>query len=113
MDVPPLEVRLYATAGPGTFAWTSTPGAQSSVVYRGLVSSLTDTDGDGLADSGYGDCAAVLNASGAELVYTDTGPNPASGTAVVLVVAPVTLHGEVSLGTSSSGLRRYPSLACP
>jgi hypothetical protein len=113
MAVPPIEVSMHATADPTAFAWASTPGAQSYVVYRGLVSSLRDTNGDGLADSGYGNCAAVVQAGGDVLVFSDLGPDPASGEAVFLLVAPVTLHGEVSLGTSSTGLRRYPSHTCP
>ena len=113
MAVPPLGVSLRPAADPNAFSWAATPGAQAYAVYRGLVSSLADANGDGLADGGYGSCAAVLDAGGDELTFSDPGPDPASGQAVFLLVAPVTLHGEVSLGTSSTGLRRYPSGACP
>jgi hypothetical protein len=111
MAVPPLGVSLRPAADPGAFSWAATPGAQAYAVYRGLVSSLADANGDGLADGGYGSCATVLE--GDELTFSDPGPDPASGQAVFLLVAPVTLHGEVSLGTSSTGLRRYASAACP
>ncbi len=113
MAVPPLEVDLRPAADPNTFTSTSTPGARSYVVYRGLVSSLADTNGDGLADAGYGGCAAWLDAGSSDVVFSDSDPDPDLGEAVFFLVAPVTLHGEVSLGTSSTGLRRYPSGACP
>ena len=113
MAVPPLEVSLRPAGDPSAFSWAATPGAQAYAVYRGIVSSLADTDGDGLADGGYGSCAAVLDAGGDELTFSDPGPDPASGEAVFLLVAPVTLHGEVSLGTSSTGLRRDASVSCP
>jgi hypothetical protein len=113
MAVPPFEVRVYPTSDAGTFAWASTPGAQSYVVYRGMVSSLADANGDGLADAGYGGCAGAVDAGGDEVLFSDPGPDPPVGQAAFLLVAPVTLHGEVSLGASSTGLRRHPSAPCP
>ncbi len=96
-----------------TLEWPPMRWAAESRVYRGEISDLIDLDGDGLPDSGYGDCI-----SGADADPTDTSlaldDQPPPGGGWFYVVGFVEADGRMSiLGTTSQGLSRWPESACP
>lgn len=95
-----------------TLRWPDVDGALSYNVYRGLLSTLTDGDGDGLPDTGYGDCQNTMDPDTTDLNYVDASV-PAPNTGYFYVIAVVDWAGERYLGTTSDGLPRVPTLPCP
>ena len=81
-------------------------------VYRGSVAELTDSDDDGLPDTGYGACQNSRDNDTTDLLFEDSdvpGPN----SAFFYVVGFVNSGTEEGLGSTSDEMPRYVAIACP
>ena len=95
-----------------TLRWPDVDDALSYNVYRGSLSDLTDGDVDGLPDSGYGTCQNAADPDLTDLIYLDAS-TPASNTGYFYLIAIEDGIGERWLGTTSAGLPRSATPACP
>ena len=96
-----------------TLHWPPLRWAESYRVYRGLLADLMDTDGDGVADPGYGACASATDVDPTDTTLTDT-ETPAPGSGYFYVLGFVDADGNESmLGTTGNGSPRYPTQSCP
>ena len=92
-----------------TLQWPTLYGAADYRVYRGNLSDLFDTDADGLAENGYGDCQTSTVASS----YVDA-TIPTAGSGFFYLIGFQDGAGVDSmLGTVSSGGARLPATSCP
>jgi hypothetical protein len=94
-----------------TLTWDAVTDALEYGVYRGLVTDLTDIDGDGLADNGYGDCQNARDADTTDTTFVEP-EIPAGQSSFYFLVSALFADGEGTLGTSSSGLERFPTTSC-
>ena len=101
--------RLSFAADKVTLGWPEIRDALGYHVYRGLVSQLIDTSGDGLPDEGHGSC--LWPAPGGN-EYIDESLLAAGEGRFYLrsVLGP---EGEYGLGSTSSDQPRVPAEACP
>jgi hypothetical protein len=88
--------------------WQMEAGAIFFNLYRGAVSDLADSDGDGAA-SDYGECVASGLAGPA---YGDV-TTPLPGAAFLYIVTARGQGGETGFGTASSGASRPNVAPCP
>jgi hypothetical protein len=96
-----------------TLVWPALRWAQVYRVYRGALGDLVDTDADGLADPGYGQCLSGGDPDPADTTLLDA-QTPAPGSGYFYLVGFVEGDGAASmLGTATSGLPRVPSAVCP
>ena len=96
-----------------TLTWPPVRWAQSYRVYRGALSDLVDTDADGLADPGYGDCASTDDPDPTDTVWIESD-TPVPGSAYFYLVGFVETGGaESTLGTVPNGAARIPASVCP
>jgi len=103
---------LTFTADAGTLVWPAVIGALSYNVYRGNVAALVDIGGDGLPDSGYGTCMTALDPDPTDTFFDDPD-TPAADAGFFYLRSVVDAGGEGGLGTTSAGLARVPTAACP
>jgi len=93
-----------------TLRWPVFWAAEGYRVYRGELATLADLDGDGLPDGGYGDCAGQSGATS----FVDEQPAPPPGEGRFYLLEAVGLAGPAGgLGSTSGGLPREPTSACP
>ena len=92
---------LVTLPGPNLVFWQLERPFTSFNLYRGGLSALADTDGDGAADD-YGVCADPDDASGG---FFDSA-NPLLGDGFFYLVTGIDPTGESSMGQASSGAVR-------
>ena len=80
-------------------------------VYRGDLSSLVDTDADGLPDNGFGTCVNHLDPDTTDNVFVDE-EIPLPGDGFFYLMARVDALGENELGATSDGQPRVPAIPC-
>ena len=109
----PVEPHVRFDPDGVTLRWDALSGALSYNVYRGALSQLRDTNGDGLPDGGYGTCQTGRDPDPTDTVFvdTDTPTGPPGG--FFYLVTYVDQVGEKGFGTTSRGLRRTVPLSCP
>ena len=96
-----------------TLVWPGVRWAQQYRIYRGVLGDLVDTDADGLADPGYGECASGNDPDPTDTTMIDA-QTPAPGSGYFYVVGFVDGDGAASmLGAATSGLPRSPAAVCP
>ena len=102
---------LSLDADKSTVVWPAVIGALSYNVYRGDVSDLVDTDGDGLPDGGYGICMTALDMDSTDTFFDDPEMPLAGG--FFYLRSAVDSGGDGGIGSTSGGLPRVPTVACP
>lgn len=96
-----------------TLGWQPLEGAQSYRIYRGDLSDLSDGNGDGLPDGGFGDCVSTLDADDTDAMFAD-GETPDPGSGFFYLRGFVDSQAaERGLGATSGGQARRPALPCP
>lgn len=108
-----LAPTLWGDKDKVSVTWDAISTAESYTVYRGFLSTLVDTDFDGLPDLGYGDCMNDLDIDPTDLVFVDPEIPIVEGDGFFYLVGFVGPSGESGLGNTSSGLHREPTSACP
>ncbi len=99
-------------ADKSTISWPPLAGISSYVVYRGNLSDLVDTDGDGLPDAGYGTCVTANDPDPTDTVFVDAD-TPAEGHGFFYLKGVrdgATIRG---LGVTSAVKPRVPAVLCP
>ena len=91
--------------------WTHN-GSDSYNVYRGDLSSLVDTNTDGLPDNGYGACVNHLDPDLTDNVFVDEEV-PLTGQGYFYLMARGDALDEGELGETSAGQQRVPDVPCP
>jgi len=109
----PVEPRILFQADAMTLAWSPVSGAQSYHVYRGSLSGLRDTNGDGLPDGGYGTCQDARDPVRTDTTFIDADLPGGPQTGYFYLVSYAGASAEKGLGTTSSGLRRFVVAPCP
>lgn len=96
-----------------TLTWPRIGNAVFYNVYRGKISALVDTDGDGLPDGGFGECVNDLDPDLSDTEFADEeAPDPSQG--FYYLMSSVDTSGiESFLGTTSAGHPRQPLVPCP
>jgi cytochrome c peroxidase len=114
-DQPQLQAgslpQLSFGADKSTISWPSLQGVLSYVVYRGDLSDLVDTNGDGLPDAGYGSCVGESDPNPADTIFVDN-ESPAEGRGFFYlkgVIDGATVRG---LGVTSAVKPRVPAVLC-
>ncbi len=94
-----------------TMRWPGVVDADAYNVYRGHTSSLVDVDTDGLPDGDFGVCVSGSDPDPTDTLFTDSTV-PTAGDGFFYIRSVVIGSGE-DLGTTSGGLTRQPTAACP
>ena len=103
---------MFAADGQ-TLTWPPLPGAELYNAYRGNLSDLVDSDGDGSPDGGYGDCVSHLDVDTSDTSFVD-GETPPPGSGLFYLFSLVDTRGqERGLGTTSAGRPRAAATPCP
>jgi len=115
-DRPTLHAGRTATlvfaADGQTLTWQALEGAQQYNVYRGDLADLSDGNGDGLPDDGYGGCISDLDPDPTDTQFVDPH-TPATGEGFFYLKTVVDSRAdERNLGATSDGLPRQFALAC-
>jgi hypothetical protein len=118
--VTPLEVQCGAGPvevssewiDPSILAWDAMPGAGQYNVYRRTMEGLTDGDGDGLPDGGYGDCQNESDPDPSDTFFTDTDLPALTDQVFMYLVSYTDGAGETGLGATSTGDGRVV-VPCP
>lgn len=105
--VPRLNVRFRSDRE--TLTWNELSRASFYEVRRGQITDLSDLDGDGLSDDGYGSCIGTHVPTGR---FVDTEV-PAPGTGFYYLVGFETATGSRDVGYTSAGGVRADSGGCP
>jgi hypothetical protein len=109
----PMSLTVHFGADHQTMTWNPLTEAAAYNVYRGMISDLVDTDGDGLPDNGYGTCQSYRDANVLDTVFVDTDV-PASPSQGFFYLTSYLSGGiENSLGTTSAGIKRVVANPCP
>jgi hypothetical protein len=96
-----------------TLTWDPVPDAVEYDTYRGPIASLSDGDGDGLPDQGYGDCQNSSDPDTTDTQFVDEEiPSPQDGF-FYLVGYDTASESGLGLGATSAGLDRTPTTPCP
>ena len=99
--------------GKSTVLWDPICVAESYNVYRGSLSDLLDSEGEGVPDDGYGSCLSGIDPDRTDAALDDDEPPP-PGSGFFYLMAYVDVEGiEHGLGRGSSGEPRIPTDRCP
>jgi hypothetical protein len=109
---PHPDEALRFDPGGGSLSWPQLGGAHSYSVYRGLMTSLVDLDGDVLPDAGCGECASTSDSDTHDTTFVD-GANPPAGNGFFYLMSFVDDQGvEKGLGGTSADLARTVPTPC-
>jgi len=108
-----VETNCHFAADRQSLVWDAIAGATRYDVYRGVMTSLVDTNADHLPDTGYGSCQNSRDGNLTDLTFVDTDIPTTGQKGFFYLVAFRTTGGTMGLGSNSFGAPRTVPSPCP